>query len=172
MKKIILALLVAAIFIPGAFANGQGETQTSVEGAAVVTQNENGTKSLAIQTRDGNLVQVAISEPDMARLQIRNNEQVQVRGVFLGETNENQVQSRIFARTMTVAGKATKMQEPVQLTKQERDQVRAYESKQTQTQTRTQDGTRSGDGSGGSSGSGSGGSSGGGSGGSSGGGQK
>lgn len=153
MKKIILILLMAAVIIPGAFANGQGETQTSVEGAAIVTENENGIKSLAIQTRDGKRVQVAISESDMARLQIRNNEQIQVRGVFLGETAENQEQSRIFARTMTVAGKATKMQEPVQLTKREREQVRAYESMQTQTQTKSQTETGPGDGSGSGSGS-------------------
>jgi uncharacterized membrane protein YgcG len=103
----------------------------------------------------------------MARLQIRNNEQVRIKGVFLGETKENQVQTRIFARTMTMAGKTTKMQEPVQLTQQERDQVRAYESMQTQERTKNQTATGSGSGedsgSGGSGGSGDSGSSGGGS---------
>lgn len=162
MKKVILVLLVAIVFIPSTFANGQGETQTSINGTAVVTENANGTKSLAIQTRDGDLVQVVIGEADMSRLQIRNNEQIQVSGVFLGRTTENQVQERIFARTMTIDGKTTTMQEPIQLTKQEWEQLRAYESIQTQTQTRssTRTGTSSGEGSGsGTTGGGSGGSS-------------
>src|SRR5512145_1274387 len=141
MKKMFIALCIAIALLPAAYANGQSESETSIDGDAVLTENEDGTKSLEIQTRDRDRVRVMISDADMARLQIRNNEQIQARGVFLGETTENRVQSRVFARTMTIAGKTTKMTDPVQLTKQERAQLRTYEAEQTQTKSQTRTGS-------------------------------
>ena len=160
MKKVIIAVLVVLAVFPMAFANGNGEKQTTINGVAVITVNADGTNNLAIQTKEGKMIQVAISSGDLARLQIRDQEQLRVKGVYLGETKETQTQERVFARTMTMAGKTAKLQEPVQLTEQERAQVRAYEDEQkaTQAQTRTQAGNNSGSGnrSGSSSGSGSG----------------
>lgn len=157
MKKLTIAILVLLAVIPMAFANGNGEKQTTINGVAVMTQNADGTKNLAIQTKEGKMIQVEISSGDLDRLQIRDQEQLRVKGVYLGETKETQTQERIFARTMTMAGKSAKLQEPVQLTEQERAQVRAYEDEQkaTQAQTRTQTGNSSGSGNGSGGGSGS-----------------
>jgi hypothetical protein len=55
MRKLFLALFFAVTIIGVTFANGQTEKQTSIDGTAVVTENANGTKSLAIQTKEGNL---------------------------------------------------------------------------------------------------------------------
>lgn len=143
MKKVMLALLVAFLAAQVAFANGRGETLTEIEGSAVFQETEKGIKSLSIQTRDGKLIQVAINEPERNRLKIENSDQIRIKGVFLGETDENQVQARIFARTMTISGKTFELTDPVQLTKQEREQVRAYESNQAMQQLKTEEGLNS-----------------------------
>lgn len=146
MKKVTITLFALFILVTFAYANGRGEMETNVEGIAVVTENAGEAADLAVRTREGNLVQVVIGERDMARLQIRNNEQIQIRGVFLGETDQNRVQAKIFARTMTVAGETSRMEDPVQLTKREREQLREYEALQTRTRTRTRDRTMTGNG--------------------------
>lgn len=128
-----------------AFANGNAERQTTINGVAIMTENADGTKNLAIQTKEGKVIQVEISSGDLERLQIRDQEQLRVKGVYLGETKETQTQERVFARTMTFAGRTAKLEEPVQLTEQERTQVRAYEDEQKETQARTQ--TQAGNGS-------------------------
>lgn len=154
MKKLAIAICILFVVIPMAFANGNAEKQTTISGVAVITENADGTKNLAIQTKEGKMIQVKISSGDLARLQIRNQEQLRVKGVYLGETKKTQTQERVFARTMTIAGKTEKLEEPVQLTEQERTQVRAYEEEQKAMQTQTQAGNGSGSSTGSSNGSG------------------
>jgi hypothetical protein len=157
MKKVIVTILIVLLLAPFAFANGQGETTTTVAGEAVIGENADGTPTLAVRTRDGELVQVEMKSEELAQLQVRNQEQIAVKGVFIGKTAENQVQSRVFARSVVMNGTEVALQTPIQLTKRDREQLRTYEG--SLTQTRTKDQTRLGND--GSSGSGSGGSTGG-----------
>lgn len=116
--------------IPATFAESKGEKQQTVNGVGVLTQNADGTKALSVQTKDGKLIQVVIASADLDRLQIRDKEQIKVNGVYLKGTKDAPIQEKIFARTLTRSGKAIKLQEPVQLSDQEKAQVKASEDEQ------------------------------------------
>jgi len=142
MNKAAISMLVLMAIIPTAFANGNGESQETISGVAVMTRNADGTQNISIQTDEGKLIQVAISKGDLERLRIRDQERLRINGVYLGETGQTRAMERIFARTITRNGKTEKLREPIQLTGQERALLRAHEAerKAAQSPVRSQNG--------------------------------
>jgi hypothetical protein len=135
MKKLLLTILVTLAFMPAVFANGNAEKLTTFEGEAVFTPDAGEQTTLMLQLRDGLRMQVCIEEAELARLQIRDRDQIRIEGVYLGETDGNQEQARIFARVITMNGKTFMLENPVRLSEQEQLQVKAYESEQKSIQT-------------------------------------
>lgn len=144
MKKLLLAIIAVLAFMPAAFANGNAEKLTTFEGEAVFVQEAGEQTTLMLQQRDGLRMQVCIEDAELARLQIRDRDQIRIEGVYLGETDGIKEQSRIFARTVTMNGKAFKLENPVQLSEQERLKLRAYEAEQKSIQTKNRNQTGSG----------------------------
>jgi len=153
MKKTILALLFAVAAVSLAFAGGNAEKLTDIEGTVLYAPGADGATQLMLRQKDGSLVQIGIPEAELERLQLKEQDQVKIRGVFIGTTGTDPAPSRILARTMTRDRTKLKLEEPLQLTEQDRLQIRACEEELKLTETKTQTRTQSGSGSGASNGS-------------------
>ncbi len=137
MKKTLIALLFVAA---GAllFAGGNSEKLTDLEGVALYETGADGATVLMLQQRDGTRVQLALSEADLTRLQLKDQDRLQVRGVYIGSTEADGTPARLLARTMTRDKIQLKLEDPVQLTEQDRLRIRAYETEQKNLRTRNQ----------------------------------
>ncbi len=167
-NRAIIALLLSAL-ASAAFANGNSEKLTVVEGEVLAPVNASAGNEFLIRTREGRELAVVMSEADRLKLQIQERNQIRIGGVFLGETEGVRSQAKVFARTVSMDGKMVKLENPVQLTEQERLRLRTYEAEQEKIQERSRTAAMDGSSSGDRSGTASGGSAGGVSGGSSGG---
>jgi len=142
MKKTIIALLLAVAAGSLAFAGGNAEKLTDIEGTVLYAPAADGTTQLMLRQEDGSLVRIGIPEAELARLQLKEQERLTIRGVYIGTTGTDAAPARILARTMTRDRTKLKLEEPLQLTEQDRLQIRACEeelkSAETKTQTRMQ----------------------------------
>jgi hypothetical protein len=162
MKKAGLAVLLMLLGVVAAFANGNGERLSTIEGTAQFSPGPAGRQQLMIRAANGREFLVDMPEREIARLQLQNQERIRVRGVVVDEGTGAQVQSRIAARLVTAKGQDIEVENPVRLTERDRERVRLYDGDgeqtqmqtQTQTQTRTQSQSGSGSGSGGKAGNG------------------
>ena len=163
MRKTFLVVLLVMAAVGAAFANGNAEKLTEIEGTVVEVESLNNRAQLMLRTAAGDEVVVEMPLQEMLKLQIRAQQQVRVSGVYIGVPAGSQVRARIIARTMNANGQESAVGNPIRLTTRDREQIRAYEEEQlklqtqlqTQTQEQTQTQTR--DGEGGQSGPGSGG---------------
>lgn len=149
MRKTIIVFLFVTAAAFAAFANGNAEKVTSLEGTVVVTPPSQGAQvQLILRTAEGVDVIVDMPIQEMLRLELRVQERLRVDGVFVGAPAGEQVRARILARVVTANGKDYTVEKPVQLTAQDRTRIRAYEAEQTrlqardQTQAQTQDQTQ------------------------------
>ncbi len=150
MKKSVVVLLMFAVVALAAFANGNGEKLSTVEGAATFTPGAQTQSRLMLQTETGEQFAIEMPETELVRLQLQNQERIRVRGVVVDSApgDATGTQARILARAVIANGKEVKVEEPIQLMERDRDRVRLYTGDQTQDQTRTQSRDGSGSGSG------------------------
>lgn len=138
MRKTIMVFLCVTIAALAAFANGNAEKITSLEGIVLVAPSEGAQARIMLRTAEGEDVIVDIPAQEMLRLQLREQERLRVDGVFVGAPSGQQVQARIIARVINANGEEYKIEEPVRLTARDRSQIRAYEAEQIRLQTRDQ----------------------------------
>ena len=156
MKRAFIVVVMIATFAIAAFANGNAEKLTTLEGTVVVVPGENGGVQTMLRTASGKQVVIDMPAQELLRLRLEENSRVRVSGVFVGAPSGLQVQARILARTVAANGKDYPVEKPVGVTEQDRDRIRAYEEEQlklqtrlqTQDQTQSQDQTKAQDGSG------------------------
>ncbi len=139
MKKLILAVTAVLLLAPLVLAAGNAEKLETLEGEVVLTTNAAGLPALMLRMADGELLEVGIGEAELEKLQLQVGQRIQVQGVFIGATSENQIQEKVLARTMVVNGKKEAIAEPVQLTEREKLQVREYEAEQAALRTKEQE---------------------------------
>jgi hypothetical protein len=138
MRKTIMVFLCVTIAALAAFANGNAEKITSLEGIVLVAQSEGAPARIMLRTAEGEDVIVDMPAKELLRLQLREQERLRVDGVFIGAPSAQQGQARILARVINVNGEEFKIEEPVRLTARDRSRIRAYEAEQTRLQTRDQ----------------------------------
>jgi len=145
MKRAFIVVVMIATFAIAAFANGNAEKLTTLEGTVVVVPGENGGVQTMLRTASGKQVVIDMPAQELLRLRLEENSRVRVSGVFVGDPSGLQVQARILARVVTANGKDIPVEKPVGVTEQDRDRIRAYEEEQLKLQTRlqTQDQTQS-----------------------------
>lgn len=160
MKKTLIALLLAFAAMSLVFAGGNAEKLTDLDGTVLFVPGEDGKIQLMLQQEDGSLVRIGIGEADLERLQIKEQDRLRIRGVYVGTTGTDVEPAKILARTMTRDQTKLKLEEPLQLTEQDRLQIRSCEEEQKnleiQNRTRTNEGSQAGTGSGSDTGAGSG----------------
>ena len=137
MRKSIIVFLCVTVAAFSVFANGNAEMLTSLEGPVVLVPSEGAPVQLMLRTAEGDVI-VDMPVQEMQRLELREQEQLRVDGVFVGAPAAEQVWTRILARVVSANGKEYKVEKPVQLTAQDRVQIRAYKAEQTRLQTRDQ----------------------------------
>lgn len=158
MRKVLIVVLMAAAAAFGAFANGNAEKLTTLEGTVVEVEELATRAQVTLRTAAGDEVVVELPLKEMVRLQLRIEQQLRVSGVYIGVPAGEQarLRARIVARAVNVEDRETAVENPIRLTTRDREQIRAYEQEQiqvqsqdgSQTQTQTQTQTQAGDGSG------------------------
>jgi hypothetical protein len=147
-KRVIAGMvMVLAGFV--AFANGNAEGATTVEGVVAIAPDENGQARIMLRTAKGDDVVVDMPIQERQRIQLREQDKVRVSGIYVGVPAGEQVQARVLARHVNADGKDYTIENPIQLTERDRDRIRLCEGERLQTQTQTRDRTQSSTGSGG-----------------------
>lgn len=138
MSKRVIAgmVMVLAGFI--AFANGNAEGITTVEGVVAIAPDENGQARIMLRTAKGDDVVVDMPIPERQRIQLREQDKVRVRGIYVGVPAGEQVQARVLARHVNANGVDYTVENPIQLTERDRDRIRLCEGERLQTRTRDQ----------------------------------
>ena len=150
MGKRIIAGVVMVLVGLVAFANGNAEKLSIVEGFVAIAPDESGQARIMVRAAEGEDVVVDMPLQAMQRIRLRDQDRIRVNGIYVGVPAGEQVQARILARHVNANGTDYAIENPIQLTEQDRDRIRACEGEglQTQTQTRTQDQERASDGGG------------------------
>jgi len=154
MKKIMFALLFAAIGLVASMAQEQEEPLTALEGTVLMVKGSDGQFVAMLKLANGEVVALNLPAAELQRLKLRNRERIRLSGVYIGAVEASKAQARILVRTMERRGQKIDIAEPIRLTEQDRVQIRAYEEEQlrlqtqTRDQTQTQDRTQAQDGSG------------------------
>lgn len=141
MSKRIFVVVFMVLAGFSAFANGNAEKLTTVEGTVVFTAGGDGEVRTMLRTAEGTTVVVDMPNRDTLRLQLREEARIRVSGIFVGVPAGEQEHARILARVVNADGKHYRVERPIQLTERDRQRIRECESErlQAQTQALTQD---------------------------------
>ncbi len=144
MKRILTIFAVFAVATGALWANGNAEKVTTMEGTVIVAPESAVQNRVMLQLRDGSQVEVMVPGGELNQLQIRDQEQLQIRGVMINADPTVGQQVRLYAREVVAAGKTLKVEKAIQLTQQDRERLRLQTGEETknQTQTRTQSGNQ------------------------------
>ena len=149
MRKLVLVMLMV-VAAGAAFANGNAEKLTTIEGDVVAIEPAGDLVRVMVQTQDREQVMVELPAGEVVRLRIRVQSQIRVEGVYIGAPEDRpegqQVRTRLLARVVNTGEGDVPVEDPVRLTLRDRQQIRTWEREQlqdgtgaqTQTQTRTQ----------------------------------
>ena len=151
MRKLVVAALLVMIAAGAAFANGNTEKLTTVEGTVVSIQKAGTLARLMVETQTREMVMVELPAGEIERLRIREQSRIRVEGVLIGvpEQLQQRLQTRLKARTVNTGTGDVPVEDPLRITLQERQQIRTWEREQaqdgtgTQTQAQTQTQTQS-----------------------------
>lgn len=141
MRKSIIVFLCVTVAVVAAFANGNAEKLTSLEGTVVLVPSEGAQVQLMLRTAEGDVI-VEMPVQEVLRLELREQERIRVDGVLVGAPSGEQVRARILARVVDADGQEYTVEKPLRLTAQDRTQIRAYEAEQAQLRTQTRDQTQ------------------------------
>lgn len=154
MRKLVVVALLIGVAAGAAFANGNTEKLTTVEGTVVGVEQAGTLARVMVQTQTREQVMVEVPAGEIERLQIRVQSRIRVEGVYIGVPEGQKLQVRVLARIVNADGEDVPVEDPVRLTLRDRQQIRTWEREQlqdaegTQTQTRTQTQAQSRDGTG------------------------
>jgi hypothetical protein len=155
MKR-IFTILVLVILGFSLYAQGNIERMdqlTELEGTIEIVKDSTGRPTVLLVLDDGTKVELEI--PELVAMQLQARERIKLQGIILESTGEAQVKQQLFVRSMNRNGVETVVENPVQLTAQQRLQLNQMRTQQqtqtqsgtlTQTQTQTQGGTQTGQG--------------------------
>jgi hypothetical protein len=136
MKRTIVLVMALALVAVAGFAAGNAEKLDTLEGTLVLIPGDAGQARAMLQLADGSKVQIDLPVREMERLQLRDQAQISVRGVFVGAPSGEQ--ARVLARVVNAEGKEYSIESPIQLTERDRERIRVYDSEQAKLQTGTQ----------------------------------
>jgi len=150
MRKLVFAVLLIGIAGGAAFANGNAEKLTTIEGTVVAVEPAGTLARVMVQTQAREEVAVMVPAGEVERLRIRVQTRIRVEGVYVGVPIQlrQQEQARLLARTVNTGEAGVPVEEPVRLTLRDRQRIRTWEREQlqdgsgTQVQTQTQTQTR------------------------------
>jgi len=157
----VFTILVLVILGFSLYAQGNIERLdqlTELEGTIEIVKDATGKPTVLLVLDDGTKVELEI--PEVVALQLKTRERIKLEGIILESTGEAQVKRQLFVKAMNRNGVETVIENPVQLSAQQRLQLNQMQSgTQTQihTQTQTQSGAQNGQGTGTGTGTGSGG---------------
>ena len=140
MKRNALLFVVLAALAITAFA--QEEESIALEGRLTMVDGTGGQVTTMLKLANGDLVAVELPPGEAARLKLRVRAKIRVSGIFIGATGEGMTQARIMARTIARNGKTVAVENPVQLTEQDRIQLRVYEAQRLKVKAQEQDQAR------------------------------
>jgi hypothetical protein len=144
MRKLVIAVLLVMAAVGAAFANGNAEKLTAIEGTVLGVEQAGDLARIRVETQTREQVMVEVPAGEIERLQIRVQSRIRVEGVYIGVPKQQRLQARVLARVVNTGDGDVPVEEPLRLTLQERQQIRTWEREQaqdgagTQTQTRTQ----------------------------------
>ncbi|AEV27888.1 hypothetical protein SpiGrapes_0020 [Sphaerochaeta pleomorpha str. Grapes] len=139
MKKYLLLVVLLLLVSMSVFAQGNVEILekiTSLEGTIELIQNPGGQPTVYLVQDDGTKIEILLPVGAVTQLQLRNRERIQIEGVFLGSTTQNRTQEKLFARLIVRNQERISIDDPIQLSVQERTQLRTYQEEQLQLQLR------------------------------------
>ena len=151
MRKMVVAVLLVMVAAGAAFANGNAEKLTTVEGTVVSVEKAGTLARLMVETQPRAMVMVELPAGEIERLRIREQSRIRVEGVLIGVPKglQQQQRTRLKARVVNTGEGNVPVEDPLRLTLRERQQIRTWEREQaedgagtrtqTQTQTQTQD---------------------------------
>jgi hypothetical protein len=147
MRNLVIAVLLV-LAAGTAFANGNLEKLTTIEGDVVAIEPAGDLVRVMVQMQDREQVMVELPAGEIQRLFIRVQARIRVEGVYIGVPEgvpvEQAVRTRLLARVVTTGEGDVPVEDPVRLTLRDRQQIRTWEREQLQdgtgeqTQTRTQ----------------------------------
>ena len=152
MRKLVIAVLLVMAFVGAAFANGNAEKLTTIEGTVVGIEQAGALARVMVQTQTRGQVVVEVPAGEIERLRIRVQSRIRVEGVYIGAPEGQKLQVRVLARVVGADGGNVPVEDPVRLTLRDRQQLRTWEREQlqdgtgtqTQAQTQTQTQTQTG----------------------------
>jgi hypothetical protein len=147
MRKLVIVMLLV-LAAGAAFANGNAEKLTTIDGTVVAVEPAGGLVRVMVQTQDREQVTVELPAGEVERLRIRVKSLIRVEGVYIGASEDQpegqRVRTRLLARVVNTGEGDVAVEDPVRLTLRDRQQIRLYEQEQlqdgtgAQAQTRTQ----------------------------------
>lgn len=144
MKKYILLSTFLFVISFSILAQANVETiekNTSLEGTIELIQNSEGQPTVYLNQDTGTKIEIVLPEGTAAQLQLRNQERIQIEGIFLGATTQNKIQEKLFARLVIRNQERIQLDDPVQLSDQERTQLKTYQQERLQIQKQLQQST-------------------------------
>jgi hypothetical protein len=144
MRKLLVATLLALVAAGAAFAYGNPEKLTTVEGTVLSVEQAGDLARVRVETQTREQVMVELPAGEVERLRIRVQSRIRVDGVYIGVPKQLQQQTRLKARVVNTGNGDVPVEDPLRLTLRERQQIRTWEREQaqdgtgTQTQTQTQ----------------------------------
>jgi hypothetical protein len=141
MKKYLLLTILLSLISVSIPAQGNVEMLekiTSLEGTIELIKNPGEKPTVYLVQDDGTKIEIILSEGAMLQLQLRSQERIQAEGTFLGSTMQNMIQEKLFARLIVRNQMRISINDPVQLSEQERTQLRTYQTEQLQIQLKMQ----------------------------------
>ena len=151
MRKLVIAVLLVMIAAGAAFAYGNSEKLTTVEGIVLGVEPAGDLDRVRVETQTREMVMVELPAGEIERLRIREQSRIRVEGVLIGvpEQLQQRLQTRLKARIVNTGAGDVPVEDPLRITLQERQQIRTWEREQaqdgtgTQTQAQTQTQTQS-----------------------------
>jgi hypothetical protein len=135
MKKFIVLGILLSLVGLSLFAQGNMEIlekTTLLDGTLEFVMNPIGKPTVYLVQEDGTKVEILLPEGAITQLQLRNMERVQIEGIFLGKSSQNQMQEKLFARIVVRNRERISINNPIQLSEQERLQLRIYQNEEQQ----------------------------------------
>jgi hypothetical protein len=142
----VFTILVLVILGFSLYAQGNIERLdqlTELEGTIEIVKDATGKPTVWLVLDDGTKVELEI--PEVMASQLQTRERIKLEGVILEATGGTQVKKQLFVRAINKNGVDTVIENPVQLSAQQRLQLNQTQSG---TQTQTQSGAQNGQGTG------------------------
>lgn len=140
MRKLVIGTLLALLAVGAAFAYGNSEKLTTVEGTVLGVEQAGDLAQVRVETQTREQLMVELPAGEVERLRIRVQTRIRVEGVYIGvpQQLQQQQQAHLKARVVNTGDGAVPVEDALRLTLRDRQQIRTWEREQTQDGTGTQ----------------------------------